>query len=104
MAEQKFSINDDVIFFDKNSLKFRRAWVRGADLIDHSDEGDPTNYIKYTLQSDTYTPISVPDDLVFKDAKDIARFLGGQLRSIGIYDFSGDEGTGAISFEIKEED
>ena len=103
MTEQKFLINEEVIFFDENRLIFRRAFVREAQLIDHSEKGEQKQYIRYTLQSDTKTPLSVPDEYVFREAKDIARFLGIQLQHISNYDFSGDEETGSISFEIKEE-
>lgn len=101
MADQKFLINEEVIFFDKNTLRFRRAMVTGAQLI-VSSEGD--QYIKYVLQVDTVSSLSVSDEYVFKKAKDIARFLGMQIQRISNYDFCGDEITGSMSFEIKEED
>lgn len=97
MADQKFLINENVIFFDKNTLRFRRAMVTGAQLI-ISSEGD--QYIKYTLQIDKDSSVSVPDEYVFNEAKDIARFLGMQIQSISKCDFSGDEETGLISFEM----
>ena len=101
MADQKFLINDEVIFFDKNTLRFRRALVIGAQLI-VSSEGD--QHIKYTLQIDTVSSVSVSDEYVFKEAKDIARFLGMQIQRISNYDFCGNEITGSMSFEIKDED
>lgn len=102
MADQKFLINDDVIFFfDKNTLRFRRALVTGAQLI-VSSEGD--QHIKYTLQIDTVSSVSVSDEYVFREAKDIAEFLGLQIQRISNYEFCGNEKTVSMSFEIKDED
>lgn len=101
MADQKFLINEKVIFFDKNTLRFRRALVTGAQLI-VSSEGN--QYIKYTLQVDAVSSVSVPDEYVFREAKDIARFLGLQIQRISNYEFCGNEKTGSMSFEIKDED
>lgn len=101
MADQKFLINENVIFFDLNTLRFRRALVIGSQLK-ISSEGD--QYIKYTLQIDIDSSVSVPDEYVFNEAKDIARFLVMQIQHISNYEFCGNEITGSMSFEIKEED
>lgn len=101
MADQKFLINEEVIFFDKNTLRFRRALVIGAQLIIPL-EGD--RHIKYTLQVDVASSVSVHDEYVFKEAKDITEFLGQQIQRISNYEFCGNEKTGSMSFEIKDED
>lgn len=105
MKEQEFLIGRNVIFFDKRDERFKKAWVVGAMLVDYSEHGDPTQYIKYTLQPETYETVCIADEFVFGDAGEIADFIGDMLKGIcSNHDEQCiDQYVGAVSFHLKED-